>query len=152
MELESFYKEIIDIYNKLKADNENFLINNLGQEAFEELIDKRSEYLDNLQIIEENLKDELSNLKPDLDYFSMNLIELARELPNIYPNLLQYRNKLIETLESLIESEKNLSENMTSLRDDIKKDLSHARTGKKTLNAYKPVTGYSGSHFIDSKK
>ena len=36
--------------------------------------------------------------------------------------------------------------------DDIKKELSQARTSKKTLNAYKPASGYSGSHFIDSKK
>ena len=64
----------------------------------------------------------------------------------------QLRNKLVEVLQSLIDSENNLSEIMTTARDDIKKELIQARTSKKTLNAYKPVTGYAGSHFIDSKK
>ena len=82
----------------------------------------------------------------------MEIIDLVRELPNHYPELIPYRNQVIEALQKLVESEKNVSENMTTLRDDIKQELNHARTGKKTLNAYKPVSGYAGSHFIDSKK
>lgn len=152
MALESYFEEIILLFDKLRKANENFLINSHEQEDFEKLVDIRSEYFDELDIAKNYLIDELAKLKSDTDYYSMELSEIIGELPKLYPDLLQYRNKVIEALQNLMESERNVSECMTDLKDDIKKELSHARTGKKTLNAYKPVTGYAGSHFIDSKK
>ena len=152
MALESFYEKLIKIYNNLRKANEDLLINNSGEEGLLELVDKRSAYLDNIDILRNELVSELSKIKVPIDYDSMEIIELVRELPNHYPELILHRNNVIEALQKLIESEKNVSENMTSIRDDIKQELNLARTGKKTLNAYKPVTGYAGSHFIDSKK
>lgn len=152
MALESFYEELTQIYNNLRKANEELLINNSDQEGLIELVDKRSAYLDEIYILRDGLAMELSKMKSPIDYDSMEIIELIRELPKYYPELISYRNQVIEALQKLIESEKNVSENMTSIRDDIKQELNHARTSKKTLNAYKPVTGYAGSHFIDSKK
>ena len=152
MALESFYQELIKIYNKLKKANEDLLINNSDQDGLQTLVDQRSAYFDEIYILRDELALELSKIKAPIDYDSMEIIELVRELPNHYPELIPYRNQVIEALQKLVESEKNVSENMTTLRDDIKQELNHARTGKKTLNAYKPVSGYAGSHFIDSKK
>ena len=152
MALESFYQELIKIYNKLKKANEDLLINNSDQDGLQALVDQRSAYFDEIYILRDELALELSKIKAPIDYDSMEIIELVRELPNHYPELIPYRNQVIEALQKLVESEKNVSENMTTLRDDIKQELNHARTGKKTLNAYKPASGYAGSHFIDSKK
>ena len=152
MALESFYEELINIYNNLRKANENLLINNSDQEGLLALVDQRSAYFDEIYDLRDQLALELSKMKTPIDYDSMEIIELLRELPNHYPELIPYRNQVIEALQKLVESEKNVSENMGSIRDDIKQELNHARTGKKTLNAYKPVTGYAGSHFIDSKK
>jgi hypothetical protein len=152
MALESFYEELIKIYNKLRKANEKLLINNSDQEGLQALVDQRSAYFDEIYILIDELAIELSKIKAPIDYDSMEIVELVRELPNHYPELIPYRNQVIESLQKLVESEKNVSENMTSMRDDIKQELNHARTGKKTLNAYKPVSGYAGSHFIDSKK
>ncbi len=152
MALESFYQELIKIYDKLRKANENLLINNSDQDGLQALVDQRSAYFDEIFILRDELALELSKIKAPIDYDSMEIIELVRELPNHYPELIPYRNQVIEALQKLVESEKNVSENMTTLRDDIKQELNHARTGKKTLNAYKPVSGYAGSHFIDSKK
>ena len=152
MALESFYEELIKIYNKLRKANEDLLINNSDQEGLQALVDQRSAYFDEIYILRDELAIELSRLKAPLDYDSMEIVDMVRELPNHYPELIPYRNQVIEALQKLVESEKNVSENMTSMRDDIKQELNHARTGKKTLNAYKPVSGYAGSHFIDSKK
>lgn len=152
MALESFYQELIKIYNKLRKANEDLLINNSDQDGLQALVDQRSAYFDEIYILRDELALELSKIKAPIDYDSMEIIDLVRELPNHYPELIPYRNQVIEALQKLVESEKNVSENMTTLRDDIKQELNHARTGKKTLNAYKPVSGYAGSHFIDSKK
>ena len=152
MSLEQNYEELVQLYDKLRKANEDFLIENSGQEGFESLVNQRFEYLDNISIIRDNIVDELSNSNIELEYITMDLIDLIRELPRFFPNLLQYRAKVLESLQKLIESENNVSDSMNELRNDIKRELSHARTGKKTLNAYKPVTGYAGSHFIDSKK
>ena len=152
MALESFYEELIKIYNKLRKANEDLLINNSDQEGLQALVDQRSAYFDEIYILRDELAIELSKIKAPIDYDSMEIVELVRELPNHYPELIPYRNQVIEALQKLVESEKNVSENMISMRDDIKQELNHARTGKKTLNAYKPVSGYAGSHFIDSKK
>ena len=152
MALESFYQELIKIYNKLRKANEDLLINNSDQDGLQALVDQRSAYFDEIYILRDELALELSKVKAPIDYDSMEIIDLVRELPNHYPELIPYRNQVIEALQKLVESEKNVSENMTTLRDDIKQELNHARTGKKTLNAYKPVSGYAGSHFIDSKK
>ena len=152
MAIEPYYEKLILLYDKLRIANENLLINNKGQEAFEELVEYRFEYFDEISRIRDDLVDELSELKLDFSYETMDLASILKELPNYYPNLLQYRNKLIEALKKLVDSENNVSENMTDLKEDIRKELSQARTSKKTLNAYKPATGYSGSHFIDSKK
>ena len=152
MALESFYQELINIYNKLRKANEDLLINNSDQDGFLALVAQRSAYLDEIYVLRDDLALEISKLKVPIDYDSMEIIEMVRELPNHYPELIPYRNQVIEALQKLVESEKNVSENMTAMRDDIKQELNHARTGKKTLNAYKPVTGYAGSHFIDSKK
>ena len=152
MALESFYQELIKIYNKLRKANEDLLIKNSDQDGLQALVDQRSAYFDEIYILRDELALELSKIKAPIDYDSMEIIELVRELPNHYPELIPYRNQVIEALQKLVESEKNVSENMTTLRDDIKQELNHARTGKKTLNAYKPVSGYAGSHFIDSKK
>lgn len=152
MALESFYEELIKIYNKLRKANEDLLINNSDQEGLQALVDQRSAYFDEIYILRDELAIELSKIKVPIDYDSMEIVELVRELPNHYPELIPYRNQVIEALQKLVESEKNVSENMISMRDDIKQELNHARTGKKTLNAYKPVSGYAGSHFIDSKK
>lgn len=152
MALESFYEELIKIYNKLRKANEDLLINNSDQEGLQTLVDQRSAYFDEIYILRDELAIELSKIKVPIDYDSMEIVELVRELPNHYPELIPYRNQVIEALQKLVESEKNVSENMISMRDDIKQELNHARTGKKTLNAYKPVSGYAGSHFIDSKK
>ena len=152
MALESYYQELIKIYNKLRKANEDLLINNSDQDGLQAIVDQRSAYFDEIYILRDELALELSKIKAPIDYDSMEIIELVRELPNHYPELITYRNQVIEVLQKLVESEKNVSENMTTLRDDIKQELNHARTGKKTLNAYKPVSGYAGSHFIDSKK
>ena len=152
MALESFYEELIKIYNNLRKANEDLLINNSDQDGLMTLVDQRSAYFDEIYDLRDQLVIELSKLKTPIDYDSMEIIELLRELPNHYPELISYRNQVIEALQKLVESEKNVSENMSSIRDDIKQELNHARTGKKTLNAYKPATGYAGSHFIDSKK
>ena len=152
MALEAFYQELIKIYNKLRKANEDLLINNSDQDGLQALVDQRSAYFDEIYILRDELALELSKIKAPIDYDSMEIIELVRELPNHYPELIPYRNQVIEALQKLVDSEKNVSENMTTLRDDIKQELNHARTGKKTLNAYKPVSGYAGSHFIDSKK
>ncbi|MBR4569601.1 MAG: hypothetical protein IKO19_02880 [Candidatus Riflebacteria bacterium] len=152
MALESYYQELIKIYNKLRKANEDLLINNSDQDGLQAIVDQRSAYFDEIYILRDELALELSKIKAPIDYDSMEIIELVRELPNHYPELISYRNQVIEALQKLVESEKNVSENMTTLRDDIKQELNHARTGKKTLNAYKPVSGYAGSHFIDSKK
>ena len=152
MALETFYKELIKIYDKLRKANEELLINNSDQEGLQALVDQRSAYFDEIYILRDELALELSKIKAPIDYDSMEIVELVRELPNHYPELIPYRNQVIEALQKLVDSEKNVSENMTSIRDDIKQELNHARTGKKTLNAYKPVSGYAGSHFIDSKK
>ncbi|MBQ3644819.1 MAG: hypothetical protein II961_09505 [Candidatus Riflebacteria bacterium] len=152
MALESFYEELTKIYNKLRKANEDLLINNSDQEGLQALVDQRSAYFDEIYILRDELAIELSKIKAPIDYDSMEIVELVRELPNHYPELIPYRNQVIEALQKLVESEKNVSENMISMRDDIKQELNHARTGKKTLNAYKPVSGYAGSHFIDSKK
>ena len=152
MALESFFEELANIYNNLRKANEELLINNSDQDGLIALVDKRSAYLDEIYVLRDELALELSKIKAPIDYDSMEMIELVRELPNHYPELISYRNKVIEALQNLVESEKNVSENMSSMRDDIKQELNHARTGKKTLNAYKPATGYAGSHFIDSKK
>ena len=152
MALESFYQELIKIYNKLRKANEDLLINNSDQDGLQALVDQRSAYFDEIYILRDELALELSKIKAPIDYDSMEIIDLVRELPNHYPELIPYRNQVIEALQKLVESEKNVSENMTTLRDNIKQELNHARTGKKTLNAYKPVSGYAGSHFIDSKK
>ena len=152
MALESFFEELANIYNNLRKANEELLINNSDQDGLVALVDKRSAYLDEIYVLRDELALELSKIKAPIDYDSMEMIELVRELPNHYPELISYRNKVIEALQNLVESEKNVSENMSSMRDDIKQELNHARTGKKTLNAYKPATGYAGSHFIDSKK
>ena len=152
MALESFYEELTKIYNNLRKANEELLINNSDQDGLIALVDKRSVYFDEIYVLRDELAMELSRMKSPIDYDSMEIIELIRELPNHYPELISYRNQVIEALQKLVESEKNVSENMSTMRDDIKQELNHARTGKKTLNAYKPVTGYAGSHFIDSKK
>ena len=152
MSLEKCYEELIQLYDKLRKANENFLIENSEQEGFERLVNQRFEYFDDISAVRDNIIDELSEQQIDFEYKSMDLIDLIRELPRVFPNLLQYRAKVLEALQKLIESENNVSDSMTELRNDIKKELSHARTGKKTLNAYKPVSGYAGSHFIDSKK
>ncbi|MBQ2594894.1 MAG: hypothetical protein II567_16635 [Candidatus Riflebacteria bacterium] len=152
MALESFYEELTKIYNNLRKANEELLINNSDQDGLIALVDKRSAYFDEIYVLRDELAMELSRMKSPIDYDSMEIIELIRELPNHYPELISYRNQVIEALQKLVESEKNVSENMSTMRDDIKQELNHARTGKKTLNAYKPVTGYAGSHFIDSKK
>ena len=152
MALESYFEELANIYNNLRKANEELLINNSDQDGLIALVDKRSAYLDEIYVLRDELTLELSKIKASIDYDSMEMIELVRELPNHYPELISYRNKVIEALQKLVESEKNVSENMSSMRDDIKQELNHARTGKKTLNAYKPATGYAGSHFIDSKK
>ena len=135
MALESFYQELIKIYNKLKKANEDLLINNSDQDGLQALVDQRSAYFDEIYILRDELAIELSKIKAPIDYDSMEIIELVRELPNHYPELIPYRNQVIEALQKLVESEKNVSENMTTLRDDIKQELNHARTGKKTLNA-----------------
>ena len=152
MALESFYQELIKIYNKIRKANEDLLINNSDENGLQALVDQRSAYFDEIYILRDELAIELSKIKAPIDYDSMEIIELVRELPNHYPELIPYRNQVIEALQKLVDSEKNVSENMTTLRDDIKQELNHARTGKKTLNAYKPASGYAGSHFIDSKK
>ena len=146
MALESYYQELIKIYNKLRKANEDLLINNSDQDGLQAIVDQRSAYFDEIYILRDELALELSKIKAPIDYDSMEIIELVRELPNHYPELISYRNQVIEALQKLVESEKNVSENMTTLRDDIKQELNHARTGKKTLNAYKPVSGYAGSH------
>ncbi len=152
MSLESYYDELISIYNQLRIANENFLINNTGQEGFEELVNQRSIYFDDIEIIKSSIIQHLKTLNVDFDYYSMEITDIINELPNHFDYLLPYKNKVIEALQKLIESENNVTENMTNLRNDIKQELSHTRNSKKTLNAYKPVTGYVGSHFIDKQK
>ena len=152
MSLESYYESLVKSYDQLRKANENFLINNTGIDGFTNLVDMRAAILDDIEILHGDLLCELATLKANIDYDSMSLIELIRELPMLYPQLLPYKNKVIEALENLVKSEKNVAENAKDERDDLKKQLVHARTGQQTLNAYKPLTGYNGSHFIDSKK
>ena len=152
MSLEYYYERLTKLYNILRKANEDYLINNTGIEGFEQLINLRSTFFDEISELKEDLVKEISLLYIDLDYKSMELSELLRELPRFYPNLQNLKNDLLEALQKLVESENNVSEIMTEVRNDLKKELSQARTGKKTLNAYKPVTGYAGSHFIDKKK
>lgn len=152
MSLENHYESLVKSYDQLRKANENYLINNSGIDGFTELIDLRSAILDDLEILHEDLISELASLKANIDYDSLSLIELIRELPKLYPQLLPYKNKVIEALENLIKSENNVSEIAKEERNELKKQLGHARTGQQTLNAYKPLTGYNGSHFIDSKK
>ncbi len=152
MSLENYYERLTVIYNILRKANEDYLINNTGIEGFEKLIDLRSTYFDEINELKDELVKDISLLYLDLDYNKMEFFELLKELPRFYPNLLDLKNELLEALQKLVESENNLSEIMTEVRNDLKKELSQARTGKKTLNAYKPATGYAGSHFIDKKK
>lgn len=150
--LESYYKELIDLYNNLKNNNEKFLINNGDDEAFTELVNNRAVYIDDIYLLRNDLIKELKKTNIKLNYDTLELFEILRELPNYFPNLIQLKNQLIESLQKLIESENYINEIMTNLRDDLKKEITQARTGKKTLNAYKPTNGYSGSHFIDKTK
>ena len=107
---------------------------------------------DDLDLIREDLIKELSMLKAQFDYSSMELPEIIRELPNYYPETRQLYNQIIENLKKLIESEKNVDEEMQNAKEELKNQIHQTRRGNKTLNAYKPLTGYTGSHFLDKTK
>lgn len=152
MTIENYLEEIIKIYNQLRESNEFFLIKNGGQDGFERLIAQRSVEMDTLDFLKEELVNELKYLKPQLELDSVDLPEVINSLPNVCPNLLGHKNRIIEALTKLLQSEKEVSESIKAIRNDIKEELSNIRKGNKTLDAYKPITGYSGSHFIDKKK
>lgn len=152
MALESYYYELINLYNNLRQNNESFLVNNGDEEAFIELINNRSVYIDDIELLRIEMLKELKTNNIAFDYESLELFEILKELPNHFPKLIELKNKLIESLKKLIESEKNINENMTNLKDELKKEINNARAGKKTLNAYKPTNGYAGSHFIDKTR
>ncbi|MBR4329842.1 MAG: hypothetical protein IKP71_08300, partial [Candidatus Riflebacteria bacterium] len=88
MALESYYQELIKIYNKLRKANEDLLINNSDQDGLQTIVDQRSAYFDEIYILRDELALELSKIKAPIDYDSMEIIELVRELPNHYPELI----------------------------------------------------------------
>lgn len=152
MTLESIYEKLIEYYTELRKSNEQFLIDGSSMENFENLIDKRTAIFDEINNLREDLVKEISTLYIDLDYDNMELFEILRELPRFYPNLSDYKKRTVEALKKLMASEENVSDDMTEQRDDLKREINQARASKKTLSAYKPSSGYAGSHFIDRKK
>lgn len=152
MSINSCLEDVIKLYERLIKANQNFLITNPGEEGFFELVDNRSMLFDDLDLIREDLIKELSMLKAQFDYSSMELPEIIRELPNYYPETRQLYNQIIENLKKLIESEKNVDEEMQNAKEELKNQIHQTRRGNKTLNAYKPLTGYTGSHFLDKTK
>ena len=152
MNFEKHYLELMNVYNNLRKANEDFLTNNSGPEEFGNLVSLRSNLFDNMDIIKENLLNELNSVDIAINYNKMDLAEILNELPNHFSELIYLRNQLAEALQQLMVSEKNTSEFINTLYDDLKKQLQYARKSKQTLNAYKPVSGYDGSYFIDSKK
>lgn len=152
MSLEMYYDSLVKSYDQLRKANEKYLIENTGVDGFSELVDTRAAIMDDIEILHDDLVIELTTIKANIDYDSLKLIDLIGELPNLYPQLDSYKNNVIDALQKLMKSEKDVSDCVTEQRDELKKQLTHARTGQQTLNAYKPLTGYNGSHFIDSKK
>ncbi len=152
MSLSDCINEVIKTYDRMRKANQNYLIENSGLDGFLELVDNRSMYFDDLEITRGEILKELRQAGITADYSSKELPEILKDIPMHFPELKSLHIKLIDSLEQLVKSENNVYESIEAERDDVKQQILQARKSHKTLSAYKPLTGYSGSHFFDQKK
>lgn len=139
------FHSIMDITLEQKKDIEENKANNI-----QELVERKQHVIDKINEIDGTFSEKLNLLKKNLNVNTMEEVDIAK-----YPAMKNIKLKVEEIMsmaQEIMQIEMSNKEKLSSMINELKKEMKQISVGKKSLKAYEPPVLNNDGIYIDKKK